>query len=67
MSLPPETNAPIFVSDPDEKCICIPVSIFVNEGAQIVDTFTLVDSGATGDFINQDLAKKRGYQLQRLS
>ena len=67
MSLPPETIAPVFVSDPDEKSIHIPIFIFVNEGAQIVDTFTLVDSGATGDFINQDLAKKRGYQLQRLS
>ena len=67
MSLPSETIAPVFVSDPDEKSICIPISIFVNEGAQIIDTFTLVNSGATGDFINWDLAKKRGYQLQRLS
>ena len=67
MSLPSETIAPVFVSDSDEKSIHIPVSIFVNEGAQIVDTFALVDSRATGDFINQDLAKERGYQLQRLS
>ena len=67
MSLPLETIAPVFISDPDEKSICIPISIFANEGAQIIDTFALVDSGATGDFINQDLAKKRGYQLQRLS
>ena len=67
MSLPPETIAPIFVSDLDEKSICIPISIFANEGAQIIDTFALVDSGATGAFINQDLAKKKGYQLQRLS
>ena len=67
MSLPPETIAPIFVSDLDEKSINIPVSIFANEGAQIIDTFILVDNGATGDFINRDLAKKRGYQLQKLS
>ena len=66
MSLPPETIAPVFVSDPDEKSICIPISIFANEGAQIVDTFALVDSGATGDFVNWDLVKKKGYQLQRL-
>ena len=52
MSLPPETIAPVFVSDPDEKSICIPISIFANEGAQIVDTFALVDSRATGDFID---------------
>ena len=63
MSLPPETIAPVFVSDPDEKSICICISIFVNEGAQIIDTFTLVDSRATSDFIDQDLAKKKGYQL----
>ena len=67
MSLPPETIAPVFISDPDEKSICISIFIFANEGAQIIDTFTLVNSRATGDFINQDLAKKRGYQLQRLS
>ena len=63
MSLPPETIAPIFVSDLDEKSIFISISIFANEGAQIVDTFALVDSRATGDFIDQDLAKKKGYQL----
>ena len=67
MSLPPETIAPVFVPDPNEKCIHIPISIFASERAQIIDTFALVDSGATGDFINQDLAKKKGYQLQRLS
>ena len=52
MSLPLETIAPVFISDPDEKSIRIPISIFANEGAQIVDTFILVDSRATGDFIN---------------
>ena len=65
--MPLEIIAPIFISDPDEKSICIPISIFVNEGAQIVDTFALVNSRATGDFIDWDLAKKKGYQLQRLS
>ena len=67
MSLPLETIAPVFISDPDEKSIHIPISIFANEGAQIIDTFALVDSGATGDFISRDLAKEKGYQLQRLS
>ena len=65
-SLPLEIIAPVFISDPDKKSICISISIFANEGAQIVDTFILVDSGATGDFIDWDLAKKKGYQLQRL-
>ena len=67
MSLPPEIIAPVFVSDPNEKSIHIHISIFTYEGAQIVDTFALVNSGATGDFINQDLVKKKGYQMQRLS
>ena len=67
MSLPPETIAPVFISDLDKKSIRIPISIFANKGAQIIDTFILVDSRAIGDFINWDLAKKRGYQLQRLS
>ena len=67
MSLPLEIIAPVFISDLDEKSIHIPISIFVNEGAQIVDTFALVDIGATGDFINRDLVKKKGYQLQSLS
>ena len=65
--LPPETIAPIFISDPNKKSICIPISIFANQEAQIIDTFALVDSGETGDFIDRDLAKKKGYQLQKLS
>ena len=67
MSLPLEIIASVFISDPDEKSIHIPISIFAKEEAQIIDTFTLVNSGATGDFIDRDLAKKKGYQLQRLS
>ena len=67
MSLSPEIIAVVFVSDPDEKSIHIPISIFVNKGAQVIDTFVLVDSRATGDFIDQDLVKKKEYQLQRLS
>ena len=66
-SLPPEIIASVFVSDPDKKSICISISIFANKGAQIIDTFALVDSRATSDFIDQDLVKKRGYQLQRPS
>ena len=59
MSLPPEIIAPVFVLDPDEKSVHIPISVFVNKRAQIIDTFALMDSGATGDFIDQDLVKKR--------
>ena len=52
MSLPLEIIAPVFILDPDEKSIHIPISIFVKEGVQIIDTFALVDSRATGDFID---------------
>ena len=52
MSLPLEIIAPVFISDPDEKSIHIPISIFANKGAQIIDIFILVDSEATGDFID---------------
>ena len=52
MSLPPEIIAPVFVTDPDEKSICICISIFANEEVQIIDTFALVDSRATSGFIN---------------
>ena len=52
MSLPPEIITPVFVSDPDEKSICIPISIFANKGVQMIDTFALMDTRATGDFIN---------------
>ena len=33
MFLPPEIIAPVLVSDPDEKSIRIPISVFANEGA----------------------------------
>jgi hypothetical protein len=50
--------APVFVSDPNAQSIHIPISIYATEGAQIVDTFALVDSGATGRLINRDLVQK---------
>jgi hypothetical protein len=60
MPPPPKVPiAPVFVSDPNVQSICIPVSIYATEGAQIVDTFTLVDSRATGSFIDRDLVRKR--------
>jgi hypothetical protein len=58
--------APVFVSDPNAQSICIPVSSYATEGAQIVDTFALVDSGATGSFINRDLVQKRKIPMLRL-
>jgi hypothetical protein len=58
--------APVFVSDPNTQSIHIPVSIYATEGAQIIDTFTLVDSGATGSFINRDLVQKSKIPMLRL-
>jgi hypothetical protein len=58
--------APVFVSHPNTQSIRIPISIYATEGAQIVDTFALVDSGATGSFIDRDLVQKRKIPMPRL-
>jgi hypothetical protein len=58
--------ASLFVSDPNAQSICIPVSIYATEGAQIFDMFTLIDSGATGSFIDRDLVLKRKIPMLRL-
>jgi hypothetical protein len=58
--------APVFVSDPSAQSICIPVSIYATEGAQIIDMFALVDSGATGSFIDRDLVQKRKIPMLHL-
>jgi hypothetical protein len=57
---------PVFVSDPNAQSIRIPVSMYATEGAQIVDTFALVDSGATGSFIDRDLVQKRMIPMLHL-
>jgi hypothetical protein len=51
--------APVFVFDPNAQSIRIPILIYATEGAQIVDMFALVDSGATRSFIDRDLVQKR--------
>jgi hypothetical protein len=56
----------VFVLDPNAQSIHIPFSIYAIEGAQIVDTFTLVDSGATGSFIDRDLVQKRKIPMLHL-
>jgi hypothetical protein len=67
MPPPPKVPiAPVFVSDPNAQSIRIPVSIYATEGAQIVDTFALVDSGATRSFIDRDLMQKRKIPMLRL-
>jgi hypothetical protein len=58
--------APVFVSDPNAQSIRIPVSIYATEGAQIVDMFALMDSGATRSFIDRDLVQKRKIPMLRL-
>jgi hypothetical protein len=58
--------APVFASDPNAQSIHIPVSIYATEGAQIIDTFALVDSGATGSFIDRDLVQKRKIPILHL-
>ena len=57
--MPPEIIALVFVSNPDEKSIHIPISVFANEGAQIIDTFALVDRGQPGTLSTKIWSKKR--------
>jgi hypothetical protein len=66
-SPPPKVPiAPVFVSDPNAQSIRISVSIYATEAAQIVDMFALVDSGATGSFIDRDLVQKRKIPMLHL-
>lgn len=66
-SFSPLVIAPVIVSDPDFQSIHIPVLIVPWERAQIVDTFTLVDSGATSSFIDCNLVKKCGILMTHLA
>jgi hypothetical protein len=68
-STPPPSKVPIppvFVSDPNIQSIRIPILIYATEGAQIIDTFALVDSGATRSFIDRDLVQKRKIPMLHL-
>ena len=66
MPSPPLFLASVTVSAQRAQSIEIPISLLAHSDAQIVDTRALIDSGATGNFIDRDLVKRRGYTMKRL-
>lgn len=58
--------APVFVSNPSMQLIHIHISIFTQEGAQIVNTFVLMDCSTIGSFINRDLVQKKKIPMIHL-
>ena len=56
----------MYISNPRAKAIELQVSLLPFEGAQTVDVRALVDSGATGNFVDRDLVKRRGWTMECL-
>ena len=48
------------------KSIQIPVLIKSDNEKESVETLGLIDSGAGGEFIDQNYAKKSGYKIKKL-
>ena len=48
------------------KSIQIPILIKSDNERESVETLGLIDSGAGGEFIDQNYAKKSGYQIKKL-
>ena len=46
--------------------ISVPILINRDEGKETVETLGLLDSGAGGQFINQNYAKKAGFEVKKL-
>ena len=54
----------VLIALPNERTICIPIRLSV--GNQIVKTTTIVDCGATGNFIDLELISLAEFPLQHL-
>ena len=54
----------VLVALPNEQTICLPIKLATE--TQIVETTTLIDCGATGNFIDISLLSKANFPLQRL-
>ena len=46
--------------------ISVPILINRNESKETVETLGLLDSGAGGQFINQNYARKAGFEIKKL-
>ena len=62
--LPSPTTSHVLVAPSNERTLRFPIQLLV--GTQIVKTFALVDSGATGNFINLGLLSLTNFPLKRL-
>ena len=54
----------VLVALPNERTVHLPIKLAT--GTQIVETTTLIDCGATGNFIDIGLLSKANFPLQRL-
>ena len=59
------TTPYVLVASPNERTLRFPIKLLV--GTQTVETTALVDSGATGNFIDLGLLSLTNFPLKRLS
>ena len=59
------TTPYVLVASPNERTLHFPIKLLV--GTQTIETTTLVDSGATGNFIDLRLLSLANFPLKRLS
>ena len=64
-TLPSPTTSHVLVASSNERTLRVPIKLLVEN--QTVETTTLVDSGATGNFINLRLLSLTNFPLKRLS
>ena len=60
----PSPTTHILVASPNERTLCFPIKLLV--GIQTVKTTALVDSGATGNFIDLGLLSLANFSLKKL-
>ena len=63
-TLPSPTTSHVLVAPPNERTLRFPIKLLV--GTQIVETSALIDSGATGNFIDLGLLSLANFPLKRL-
>ena len=62
--LPSPTTSHVLVASPNERTLCFPVKLLV--GQQTVKTTALIDSSATGNFIDLGLLSLANFPLKKL-
>ena len=62
--MPSSTTSHVLAAPSNERTLCFPIKLLV--GTQTVKTSTLVDSGATGNFIDLGLLSLTNFPLKKL-